>query len=194
MTTRKLIGTFVGVPDEMLRSIGLIAVLSAQLDFKRMELLEAADQIPMTTSADLPRRRVTEKLLSAFSDPLFARLQQQVSIWLQEGDSLFDFRDDLVHSIGVYEVRGNGVARFIREHPRNSRVTPQQVTGDEMDTVVMRLHDVTFEGARLLMDTIFLIEHGPEAYANHVRQREDLHAEQQRALDAAEREIQQQAP
>jgi len=57
MTTRKLIHMFVGVPDEILRSIGLIVVLSAQLDFKRMQLLEAADQIPVTTSADWPRRR-----------------------------------------------------------------------------------------------------------------------------------------
>jgi len=67
----------------------------------------------------------------------------------------------------------------------------QQVTGDELETVVMRLHDVTDEGVRLLIDTIFLVEHGPEAYANYVKQREDLHAEQQRALDAAEREVQQ---
>jgi hypothetical protein len=194
MTTRKLIHMFVGVPDEMLRSIGLIVVLSAPLDFKRMQLFEAADQIPVTTSADWPRRRVTENLLSAFSAPLFARQQQQVATWLQEGDSLFDFRDDLVHSVGAYEVRGNGVSRFIREHPRNSRVKQRQVIAEELDTVVMRLHDVTFEGVGLLLDTIFLIEHGPEAHANYVKQREDLHAEQQRALDAAEREIQQQAP
>lgn len=33
-----------GVPDEMLRSIGLIVVLSAQLELKRVEVLEAADQ------------------------------------------------------------------------------------------------------------------------------------------------------
>jgi hypothetical protein len=48
MTTRKLIHMFVGVPDEMLRSIGMIAVLSARLDFIRIQLLEEADQVPLT--------------------------------------------------------------------------------------------------------------------------------------------------
>jgi hypothetical protein len=48
MTPRKLIHMFVGVPDEMLRSIGMIAVLSARLDFIRIQLLEEADQVPLT--------------------------------------------------------------------------------------------------------------------------------------------------
>lgn len=52
-----LLSLFVGVPEEMLRSIGLIVVLSSQLDHIRMQILEEADQVPVTTSADWPRRR-----------------------------------------------------------------------------------------------------------------------------------------
>ncbi|HEY6686744.1 MAG TPA: hypothetical protein VI094_11125 [Propionibacteriaceae bacterium] len=66
------------------------------------------------------------------------------------GDSLFEFRDDLVHSVGGHEVRGNGSARFIREHPRSSGVK-QQMTADELDTVVLRLSDVTDEDVRIHM-------------------------------------------
>jgi hypothetical protein len=56
MTTPKLLHLFVGVPDEMLRSIGLVVVMSSQLDFGRLRLLEAADQIPVTTSARWSRQ------------------------------------------------------------------------------------------------------------------------------------------
>ena len=34
---RRLLSLFVGVPEEMLRSIGLIVVLSSQLDHIRMQ-------------------------------------------------------------------------------------------------------------------------------------------------------------
>ena len=167
--TRKLLGLFVGVPDEMLRSIGLIAVLSARLDFIRIQLLEAADQVPLTASANWPRHEVRKALVSAFSDPLFTPLYQQVSTWLEEGDPLFAYRDELMHSVGGYEVRGNGAARFIREHPRTPGVTQPQKTADELDTVVMALADATHEGVGLHLDTILLVEHGPEE-AREIRQ------------------------
>ena len=40
MATRRLLSLFVGVPDEMLRSIGLIVVLSSRLDHARMQTLK----------------------------------------------------------------------------------------------------------------------------------------------------------
>jgi hypothetical protein len=55
----------------------------------------------VTTSADWPRRRLTGALISAFAEPLFEPLRQQFATWLDEGESLCDFRDDLVHSVGA---------------------------------------------------------------------------------------------
>lgn len=40
VATRRLLSLFVGVPDEMLRSIGLIVVLSSRLDHVRMQTLK----------------------------------------------------------------------------------------------------------------------------------------------------------
>ena len=139
MTTRKLIHMFVGVPDEMLRIIGMIAVLSARLDFIRIQLLEEADQVPLTTSAYWDRQKVRDALELAFSEPPFAPIYQQVSTWLETGDSLFGFRDDLMHSVGGYEVRGDGAARFVREQPRTPRVKQPQKTAVKLDPVVMAL-------------------------------------------------------
>jgi hypothetical protein len=186
---RRLLSLFVGVPEEMLRSIGLIVVLSSQLDHVRMQILEEADQVPVTTSADWSRRRLTEALISAYAEPLFEPLRQQLATWLEEGESLFDFRDDLVHSVGAYETRGDGSQRFIKEHPRSSGIK-LQVTAEELDALVMRLSDATHEGVRLRLDTIVLVDGGPKAYADRIKQLEDIHAEQQRSLEEALREVQ----
>jgi hypothetical protein len=50
LTDRRLIGLFVGVPDEML-PIGLIVVICSRLDLLRMQLLEVADLVSVTKSA-----------------------------------------------------------------------------------------------------------------------------------------------
>jgi hypothetical protein len=82
---RRLLSLFVGVPEEMLRSIGLIVVLSSQLDHIRMQILEEADQVPVTTSADWPRRRLTQALISAYVEPLF-----EPAISLYESTTIFE--------------------------------------------------------------------------------------------------------
>jgi hypothetical protein len=65
-----------------------------------------------------------------------------------------------------------------------------QVTAEELDAVVIRLSDATDEGVRLRLDTIVLVEGGPEVYADRIKQLEDIYAEQQRSLEAALRKCQ----
>jgi hypothetical protein len=83
-----------------------------------MQLLEAADQVPVTDGARQPRRRVTQSLRETYTASFFAPLQTRAAAWLKDSDSLFDFRDNLVHSVGGWKVHGNGDTRFVREHPR----------------------------------------------------------------------------
>ena len=189
MTDRQLIGLFVGVPDEMLRAVGLIVVLCSRLDLLRMQLLEVGDLVSVTKSAQQRRWQVTKALEDAFAAAPFDQMQSRVSPWLQESNALFDFRDELVHSTGGYQVRGDGSSRFVREHPRVSKVQ-KQFTAEVLDSVVLRLVDASHDGAILRMDAMLLNDHGPVAYADHVKRREELAVEQKEALEEALREAQ----
>jgi hypothetical protein len=107
--------------------------------------------------------------------------------WLAEGESLFNFRDELVHSTGGYQVRGDGTARFVRERPRESG-THLQRTAEELDEIVDRLTDGTSDGHLLWMDATALVEHGLTAYDDRVRQRKNLEDERERLFEQALRE------
>jgi hypothetical protein len=135
-----------------------------------------------------PPRTITKVLISAYAESLFEPLRQQLATWLAEAESLFEFRDDLVHSVGAFETRRDGSQRFIREHPRSSGIKPQ-VSADDLDAIVMRLTDATQQGVRLRLDTMVLVDGGPKAYADRMKQLERIYTEQRRLSDEAQRQI-----
>jgi hypothetical protein len=83
---------FVGVPDEMLRTIGLIVVLGAQLDLARMKLHGLVRSIPVTKSAATYRDKVTKEIRQAFGLAPLSPMNDRIAAWLDEAEALFRLR------------------------------------------------------------------------------------------------------
>lgn len=170
MAKRKLIGLFVGVPDDMLRSIGLIVVMAAGLDDQRMMLLEVAASVPAATSAKYQRKQLTQELKTAFSAAPLDQLADRVTAWLDEVNSLFDIRDKISHSTAYYETRGDGTTGFYAHHPSSGQ-TRLQFTADKLDEFILRFSDASCEGTRLQLDAGLLVNEGSAAYQVYLDQR-----------------------
>jgi hypothetical protein len=181
MARRQLIGIFVGVPDEMLRTIGMIVVMTAQLGATRMKLLEVTRSIPVADSARMKHKEVTKAIRQAFDSAPLSPMKDRVDEWLSDAESLFQLRNTIVHSTGGFETRGDGAQRFVREHPRDGGTKPQ-LTSIELDDVVLRLSDATGDGFRLSMDAGVLVGQGSAAYDELMTQRERLREEREALL------------
>ena len=183
MVKRKILGLFVGVPDEMLRSIGTIVVLAAQVDLQRMNLLEAATSVAVVTSANYPRDRLTRAIRDAFSAAPLDRLWRKVDAWLREADNLFDIRDELAHSVGGFETRGDGVQRYVMQRPKTGR-TRLQFTAERLNEFTMRLLDANSSGLDLYFETGILVNQGPNAHDAYVAQREQVRRAMENLADS----------
>jgi hypothetical protein len=129
---------FDGVPDDMLRTIGTIVVLAARLDFLRMRLWEVMTSVPVGTSAKLGRDDLTQEIRTVVGTAPFDVLADRTNAWLREADDLFHIRDNLSHSIGGFETRGDGRQRYVLHHLRSGSVRTQY-TAATLNRVVRRL-------------------------------------------------------
>lgn len=171
MAKKKLIGAFIGVPDEMLYDIGRVVVLGAQLDYRRMLLLEAVKQVPAATSARFSRKDLTKQIAAAFGNPPFDRLQNDVARWLHEVSNLLGIRDELAHSVGGYETRGDGKARYVKLHPKQPK--PElQFTPPKLSEFVSLMLDANGAGVELEIQAQILRERGSEGHKAWLQQRE----------------------
>jgi hypothetical protein len=166
----QLLGAFVGVPDQMLRSIGLIVVVAAKLDHQRMELLEQAAGVPVPTSSKYWRSQLTDAIRASFANPPFDRLQDRVHAWLADADNLFDIRDTVSHSTGYYVVRGDGSSGFYSHRPSTGNTRPQFTAG-KLEEFVLRFVDALHEGAGLTMEAGIINEGGLEAHDEFLSRR-----------------------
>jgi len=115
---RRLLIVSVGVSDEALKRIGLVMVMGAGLDHKRMTLLERADDVPVLMSARFSRKHLTQEITSVYSRPPFDRLADRVEAWQSEVLELLQIRDRYAHSVTYYQVRGDGSAGSFSHHPK----------------------------------------------------------------------------
>ena len=115
----RLLSVSVGVSDEALQRIGLVMVMAAGLDYRRMTLLERAVDVSVKTSASWNRRTLKKEVKKAFSQSPFDRLLERVQTWLSEVDKLLELRDKYAHSVTYYEVRGDGSAGSFSHHPKS---------------------------------------------------------------------------
>ena len=187
MPKSRTVGSFVGVPDDMLRSIGIVIVLAAQTDLRRMQLHEAATRVPVTTSAGWPRGKLTNALDEAFSQPPFDRMQVTVSHWFNDISQLFDIRDDLAHSVGGFESRGDGRQRFVLYEPKTGK-TRRQFTAAKLAEIVERMHDAHFVGARLYFEAISLANGGVEGHEAYLASQREYRARVEALQDLATEE------
>ena len=166
----QLIGAFYGVPDEMLKQIGIVVVLSARLDLTRMKILEAATSVPVRVSSTYRRPDLKKALKDAFANAPLDRLQDRMNAWHGQVDQLFNFRDNLVHSGGAYETRGDGTSRYVREHAREGERT--QFSQSKLEAIIERLSDAESDGVGLHIETSVLVSQGPEAHDQMLAQHE----------------------
>jgi hypothetical protein len=167
------LGVSVGVSDQALQRIGLVMVVAAGLDYRRMKILERAVDVPVRTSAGWTRKTLTREIKDAFSQPPLDRLLSRVQDWLSEVDELFQVRDRYAHSITYYEVRGDGTAGSHTHHPKLQLTTPV-VDEPELDDEILRLSDASSIGSRLEIETILLREDGVAAHDAHLKAHQDL--------------------
>jgi hypothetical protein len=172
MARGKMLHMFVGVPDEMLLDIGRLVVLGAQLDPHKMKLFEVASSVPVTESAKRPRKQLNKDLKAAFSVAPFDRLKIRLEAWLEDVANLLDRRDEIAHSVGGYEVRGDGTARSTRLHPKQEE-SQTQFDASTLNEWVMRMSDAQYTGVGLLIESMVLKEGGVEAHDNHLKHREE---------------------
>lgn len=189
----KLLHLFVGVPDDMLRSIGLIVVLAAQLDYLRMQLLQVANSTPIEESAKYSRDDLTKEIKKAFKTAPFDRMAARVGAWLRRANDLFDIRDRVCHSTGHYETRADGHSGFYAVHHKSGQTRPQ-FTAARLDGFVRRLIDATGFGQGFLFEAGALASGGTDAHDAYLaeqerweEQRRQVMAEGQRLREAARR-------
>jgi hypothetical protein len=156
----------------MLLDIGRLVVLGAQLDLHKMKLFEVASSVPVTESAKRPRRQLNKDMKAAFSVAPFDRLKIRLETWLEDVANLLDRRDEIAHSVGGYEVRGDGTARYTRLHPKQEE-SQTQFDASTLSEWVMRMSDANHSGVDLLIESIILKEGGVEAHDNHLKHREE---------------------
>jgi hypothetical protein len=81
--------------------------MAAGLDHQRMKILKRAVDVPVKTSADWPRKKLTREIKDAISQPPLDRLSSRFDDWLSEVDELLRLRDRYAHSRTFYEMRGH---------------------------------------------------------------------------------------
>jgi hypothetical protein len=140
-------GVSVGDSDQALQRIGLVIVMAAGLDHQRMKILKRAVDVPVKTSADWPRKKLTRGIKDAFSQPPLDRLSSRIDDWLSEVDELLRLRDRYAHSRTFYEMRGDGTAGSFTHHPKSGQTTPL-VDEPELDDEILRLSDASSVGSR----------------------------------------------
>jgi hypothetical protein len=187
MAKKEILASFIGVPEETLRSIGTVTVMAARLDHQRMQILEHAAGVPVATSAGRKRSAVTEQLKdSVLKDPI-NRLAARFDKWHREVLDLLDIRDDLSHSDFWYQVWGDGRSGMFMARPKTGQVRAQFSLA-KLDEVVERLHDACSDGQLLVIDAMTLAQpDGVLVYAANLRKRQEWEDTKAAMLAEAER-------
>lgn len=151
MGKRTVIGRFIGPPDETLKQIGMVIVMAARLDHRRMQMLEATAGISVEDASKLPRDALTKRLKDSVQSKPLNRLETKLNNWLREVNDLLEIRDWLAHSETYHQVWGDGRSGHFMMRPRTGQVRPA-FTLEKLEQVIDRLDDATSEGMRLVMD------------------------------------------
>jgi hypothetical protein len=173
----------VGVPDEILRDIGLVMVMAAQLDHRRMTLLHKVADIPVEESAAYRRSSdLTKAIKEQFSvDPLML-MKPRVDAWLGEVTTAFEIRNRYAHSITYFEARGDGTSGSYIRHLRSSEAQPV-VDATALQADIERIHRAGSVGVRLELDAMVLRQGGADAYYARLREYDRLEAQMAKAVE-----------
>jgi len=174
MGKRTVLGRFIGVPDETLKQIGMVIVMTARLDHQRMQMLEATAGISVEEGSNLRREVLTKRLKDSVQGKPLDRLAPELNEWLQEVNDLLDIRDWLAHSEAYYQVWGDGRSGHFMKRPRKGQAR-RAFTLEKLERVIDRLDDATSEGARLVMG-LATLAHDEAQYDANLRVRKQIEA------------------
>jgi hypothetical protein len=177
----RLRGISVGVSNEALQRIGLVMVLAAQLDHRRMTLRERAAGVPVEVSAAFDSKKIKNRLKDAYERTPLDRVKGSLDDWLAEVDDLLVVRHRYAHSVTYYQVDGLANSGSYRLHPRTGEVSPV-VNEPELDDEIHRFAAAGSVGSTLDIETGILLEGGTEAYERHLAAHREFEASSARLM------------